>query len=78
MRTFAALGLVAFACQPAAAITCEQVRHYVETYGAASVLAYARKAGATPQQIRAGRACLRRIVEREEARTEARQFTVER
>jgi hypothetical protein len=78
MRTFAALGVIAFACQPAAAVTCEQVRQYVETYGAAVVLAYAKKVGATPQQIREGRSCLRRVVKREAAQTEAREVTVER
>jgi hypothetical protein len=78
MRSFAALAVVGLACQPAAAITCEQVRHYVDTYGASVVLAYAKKVGATPQQIREGRACLRRVVKREEARNDARESTVER
>jgi hypothetical protein len=78
MRTLVAFGIATLACKPAAAITCEQVRHYVETYGAAVVLAYARKAGATPRQIREGRACLRRVVKREEAQSDAREMTVER
>jgi hypothetical protein len=72
MKTVVVLGIVAFACQPASAITCEQVRHYVEAYGAAAVLAFAKKAGATPQQIRDGRACLRRVDRQQEVGAEAR------
>jgi hypothetical protein len=78
MKTIVALGFVALACQPATAITCEEVRHYVETYGAAMVLTYAKKVGATPQQIREGRACLRYTAKREQARTGARDEIVER
>lgn len=78
MKTFVTLGLFAIACQPAAAVTCDQVRHYVEAYGAMAVLAYAKKSGATPQQIREGRACLRRIANREDARTGAWADTVKR
>jgi hypothetical protein len=41
-------------------MSCEDVRSYVQMYGASVVRAYAKSVGATPQQIREGRACLDR------------------
>ena len=63
--------------QPAAAITCKEVRSYVATYGASAVLIYAKKIGATPAQIREGRACLRRAAS-DEIRSARREETTER
>jgi hypothetical protein len=60
MRFLAILGFACLLCQPAAALSCEEVRGYVQTYGAAAVLAYGKRLGMSPQQIRAGRACLYR------------------
>jgi hypothetical protein len=61
MKAFASACLVLVMCgQPAVSLNCEDVRYYVETYGAAATLAYAKRMGATPEQIRDGRACLRR------------------
>ncbi len=67
MRVVALAGLVCLLSQSASAFTCEDVRYYVETYGSAATLAYAKKMGATAEQIRAGRACLRQV-SRNEAR----------
>lgn len=77
MRLLAILGFVCLAIQPAAAITCEEVRTYVQTYGASAVLIYAKKIGATPAQIREGRACLRRAASGE-IRSARREETAER
>jgi hypothetical protein len=60
MRIFAILGFILVMSQSAAAITCEEVRNYVQTYGASAVLIYVKSIGATPEQIAQGRACLRR------------------
>ena len=59
-RVFVIVGLVCLLSRPAAAISCEEVRGFVEKYGASLVLAYAKSTGATPQEIRRGRACLDR------------------
>ena len=58
MRVFVILGLVCLLSRPASAMTCEEVRGFVQTYGVSLVLAYAKSTGATPQEIRRGRACL--------------------
>jgi hypothetical protein len=61
MRAFVIFGLVCLVClssRPAAAMTCEEVRGFVQTYGVSLVLAYAKSTGATPLEIRRGRACL--------------------
>lgn len=60
MKVFVIVGLVCLVSRPAAALTCDEVRSYVQMYGASAVLAYAKNAGATPQQIRRGKACLAR------------------
>lgn len=62
MRCLAVLGFVCLVAEPAAAMSCDQVRYYVDTYGASAVIAYAKKIGASSSQIREGRACLRRAV----------------
>jgi hypothetical protein len=59
MRLLALLGLLSLMSWPAAAITCDEVRGYVRTYGAPAVLAYVHQLGATPAQIRQGRSCLK-------------------
>jgi hypothetical protein len=59
MRVLAILGFISVLSQPAAALTCEQVRGYVETYGMSAVIVYVKSIGATPEQIAQGRACLR-------------------
>jgi hypothetical protein len=60
MKFLVILGFACMLCQPASALSCEEVRGYVQTYGAAAVLAYGKSIGASPQQIRAGRSCLHR------------------
>lgn len=69
MKAFALAGLVCMLSQPASAITCEDVRYYVETYGTAATLAYAKKMGVTAEQIRDARICLRQA-----SRSERRSF----
>jgi hypothetical protein len=77
MRLFAILGFACLACQPAAAISCDEVRTYVQTYGASVVLAYVKRIGATPQQIREGRACLRDGAKSDFRRSASREATTE-
>lgn len=77
MKAFALAVLVCVMSQSAMAFTCKDVRYYVETYGAAATLAYAKKMGATADQIRDGRACLRRA-SRSFARTSRFREVVER
>lgn len=60
MRAILIVGLVSLSSWPAGALTCDEVRGYVQIYGASAVLAYAKNAGATPEQIRRGKACLAR------------------
>lgn len=60
MRVLAILGFISVLSQPAAALTCEEVRGYVQTYGASAVMVYVKSIGATSEQIARGRACLRR------------------
>lgn len=60
MRVFAVVSLVCLLGQPAAAITCEQVRGYIQTYGITAVMAYVRSAGISAEDVQRGRACLRR------------------
>jgi hypothetical protein len=60
MKFLAILGFACMLCQPASALNCAEVRDYVQTYGAAAVLAYGKRVGMSAQQIRAGKACLYR------------------
>ncbi len=60
MKVFAAMSLMCLLGQPASAITCEQVRGYVQTYGLSAVMAYVRSAGISAEEVERGRACLRR------------------
>jgi hypothetical protein len=60
MKAFAIFGMVCMLSQPATAVTCDQVRSYVGTYGVAAALSYAKKIGATAEQIRDARSCLLR------------------
>jgi hypothetical protein len=60
MKVLAVLVVLGLSSQAASAITCDQVRNYVGTYGASAALAYAKKIGVTAEQIRAARSCLRR------------------
>jgi hypothetical protein len=78
IKLFAVLGFACLACQPAAALSCDEVRTYVQTYGASVVLIYAKKNGATPQQIREGRACLRESAKDDFRRSASREQTAER
>jgi hypothetical protein len=77
MKCLAIAGLLLLACRPAAAITCDDVRTYVKTYGVVAVLAYVKRIGATPAQIREGRACLRHNADNE-IRSASREMTIER
>jgi hypothetical protein len=57
------LVVMSFAClfaNPAAAITCEQVRGYVQTYGLKAVMDYVKNNGIPAEEVARGRACLRR------------------
>jgi hypothetical protein len=62
MKLLAVVGLVSLLSQPAGAITCEQVRGYVQTYGIAAVMDYVKKAGISEEEVQRGRACLRRDI----------------
>ena len=77
MRLFMILVFACLLSRPAVAISCDEVRGYVRTYGASAVLSYVKRIGATPQQIREGRACMRRDGQRNFRRSASRE-TIER
>lgn len=60
MKAFVILGLLCLLSRPAGAMSCDEVRSYVQMYGASAVLAYAQRVGVTSEEIRQGRACLGR------------------
>jgi recombinational DNA repair protein RecR len=60
MKVLATITMLCVLSQPATAVTCDQVRSYVGTYGVAAALSYAKKIGATAEQIRDARSCLLR------------------
>ena len=60
MRVFAVVSLACLFTHPAGAITCEQVRGYVHTYGLTAVMAYVKSAGISAEEVERGRAYLRR------------------
>ena len=60
MRILAVVSLACLFTHPAAAITCEQVRGYVQAYGMQAVMAYVKSAGISAEEVQRGRACLRR------------------
>jgi len=64
MKVVAVASLVCLLSHPAGAITCEQVRGYVQTYGITAVMAYVKNAGISAEEVERGRACLRRDANR--------------